>query len=447
MGEVTREEADNIADRRRQALDKALSEARNEQYHPSCQLLKGIWSGYYGGPSKAVPLTNTRYPKDMLVDLLHRLTRLPKGFQPHKKLKKWLDLRRQMAEGEKPIDWATAEALAFATLAVEGMRVRMSGQDSCRGTFSQRHAILHDSEDGTPYMPLQHLSDEQAPVEIINSPLSEMGVMGFEYGYSLDTPDGLVLWEAQFGDFCNAAQVIIDQFITSAEDKWQRLNGLVLLLPHGFEGQGPEHSSARLERWLMLSAEDNIQVAYPTTPAQYYHLLRRQVLRRWRKPLVVMTPKSLLRSPQATSTLDELADNLFQKIILDDQVTEKKPRGVVLCTGKVYYDLVAYREEHARNDVPIVRFEQLYPVRDEEIEQQLGRYPDGTPFYWVQEEPENMGAWPYLRMRFGDTVLGRWPLSCVSRHASASPATGSAASHKLEQRRLVEEACGKVCNG
>ncbi len=277
-----------------------------------------------------------------------------------------------MARGTRPIDWSAAEALAFASLAVQGIRVRLSGQDSARGTFSHRHAVLRDYHDGHAYVPLQHLQRGQAPVEIINSPLSETGVLGFEYGYSLDYPEALTLWEAQFGDFVNAAQVIIDQFITSAEEKWRRLSGLVLLLPHGFEGMGPEHSSARIERFLQLCSKDNLQVVYPTTPAQYFHCLRRQVLRKWRKPMVIMTPKSLLRHPGAVSNLDALADGEFETVI-GDLSARQDCQKILLCSGKVYYDLEKKRAEMKRDDIAIVRIEQFYPVPEERLRCGSGR--------------------------------------------------------------------------
>jgi 2-oxoglutarate dehydrogenase E1 component len=316
----------------------------------------------------------------------------------------------------------------------------MSGQDTERGTFSQRHSVLNDMENGHRYIPLQNLSASQGPVEIYNSPLSEAGVLGFEYGYSLDCPDGLVVWEAQFGDFWNAAQVIVDQFIASAEDKWRRLSGVVLLLPHGFEGSGPEHSSARLERFLTLAAEDNLQVTYPTTPAQYFHVLRRQVLRRWRKPLVVLTPKSMLRHPRVTSKLDDLAAGNFKRIIPESLEHPREVQRILLCSGKIYYDLSKARESHARQNVAIVRIEQLYPLGAEALNEALAPYPADTPAFWVQEEPENMGAWRYLRARFGERLLERFPFALISRPASASPATGSASSHKREQESLIAEA-------
>ena len=329
--------------------------------------------------------------------------------------------------------------MAFATLAAEGARGRLTGQDSARGTFSHRHAVLHDIEDGHTYVPLQHVIEDQASVEIYNSPLSEAGVLGFEYGYSIGCPDGLVLWEAQFGDFINVAQVYVDQFITSAEKKWKRLSGIVLLLPHGLEGMGPEHSSARIERFLQLAVEDNIQVVYPTTPAQYFHCLRRQALRPWRKPLVVITPKSLLRHRRVVSRLDDFAQGAFERMI-PDPLPVAKVEKIILCTGKIYYDLTQKRADLARNDVAILRVEQLYPLRSETLAMNLDRYPSGTPVLWVQEEPENMGAWPYLRLLLGDELLGKFPFLCVSRPRSASPATGSALRHKREQEQVLANA-------
>ncbi|HEY8369313.1 MAG TPA: 2-oxoglutarate dehydrogenase E1 component [Thermodesulfobacteriota bacterium] len=440
-GGLTREEADQIAMRRREELELELSAARREDFVPLADTLGGIWSGYRGGPESLAADVPTGVPKAKLQQLLTSLTRVPQGFHLHPKLVRWFDLRREMARDERPLDWATAEALAFASLASEGVRIRMSGQDVPRGTFSQRHAVLHDVEDGRRYVPLEHLGAAQAPVELWNSPLSEAGVLGFEYGYSLDTPDGLVIWEAQFGDFCNVAQPIIDQFIVSAESKWRRLSGLVMLLPHGFEGMGPEHSSARLERFLALCAEDNIQVCQPTTPAQYFHLLRRQVLRRWRKPLIVMTPKSLLRHPKATSTLDELAEGRFERVLPDRLATRSRPVSrILLCSGKVYYDLEQRREEQKRDDVAIIRIEQFYPWQEEALRAALAPYPEKTPAFWVQEEPENMGAWRHLRARFGSLLLGVYPFAGITRRESASPATGSANAHKLEQKELLDKA-------
>jgi 2-oxoglutarate dehydrogenase E1 component len=445
LGGVTREEADGIAARRRELLEKELSEARSEKYISRSQTLGGIWSGYYGGRESEAEEVSTGVKQERLSDLLEIQTKFPEDFHPHPKIERGIRVRREMAQGKRPLDWSAAEALAFASLAVEGIRVRLTGQDTARGTFSQRHAVLYDFEDGHTYTPLQHLSPDQAPVEIYNSPLSELGALGFEYGYSLDFPDGLVLWEAQFGDFCNAAQVIIDQFMTSAEEKWSRLSGIVLLLPHGFEGMGPEHSSARLERFLQLAANDNVQVVYPTTPAQYFHCLRRQALRRWRKPLVVMTPKSLLRHPRVVSSLEECAKGTFQRVIRDPRRNEaERFDRVILCSGKIYYELEQQRDKVGRNDVAILRIEQLYPLPEEILRLVLASFPDGTPVFWVQEEPENMGAWHYLQAKFGEKLFNRLPFAVVSRPESASPATGSGSSHKREQEQLLAAAFGDV---
>jgi 2-oxoglutarate dehydrogenase E1 component len=442
MGGVTRDEADAIAAELRDRLEQAIADVHEDPQEASSRpsILGRIWKQYRGGPDQDTPEVDTGVEREKLSALMSKLTEYPEGFNPHPKMKRLLDTRRAMASGEKSLDWAAGEALAFATLAVEGVPIRMSGQDSERGTFSHRHSVMHDVDTGKEHMPLNHLSDEQARVQIYNSPLSEAGVLGFEYGYSIAYPDGLVLWEAQFGDFANAAQVVIDQFLASAEDKWHSLSGIVLLLPHGFEGQGPEHSSARLERFLALCAEDNIQVVYPTTPAQYYHLLRRQIHRPWRKPLVVMTPKSLLRDPRATSTLEDCATGRFQRIIPDTTVDPQSARRIILCSGKVYYDLLTEREKRDESQIPLIRVEQLYPLSDQALIEVLGQYPDQTPLYWVQEEPRNNGAFRHLRGVYGDLWFGRWPLTGVSREASASPATGSPGSHKLEQQQLLDEA-------
>ncbi|MCA9068150.1 MAG: 2-oxoglutarate dehydrogenase E1 component, partial [Planctomycetaceae bacterium] len=339
LGTISRDEIDRIVQDRQSHFDEELQHARREDYEYQTQSFGGIWDGYKGGKENSVRDVNTGVDRDRLSQLLELQTRFPDDFHPHRKITRALHRRQKMAEGEVPLDWSAGESLAYASLATEGIRIRMSGQDAERGTFSHRHAVLHDSQNGQTYMPLQHLAEGQAPVEIYNSPLSEAGVLGFEYGYSLDCPDGLVLWEAQFGDFVNAAQVIIDQFLSSAEDKWSRLSGLTMLLPHGFEGQGPEHSSARLERMLMLAAEDNMQIVIPTTPAQFFHLLRRQALKPWRKPLIVFTPKSLLRHPQAVSSLDELAEGKFHRVLPDEREQNggTHPDRVLLCTGKLYY--------------------------------------------------------------------------------------------------------------
>jgi 2-oxoglutarate dehydrogenase E1 component len=446
LGGITQRDANRIAEARHEHFEKELSESKEPNYKPPTPQSRGTWNGYLGGEDAVVPEVPTGFAKERLSQLLELTTKLPEDFHPHPKIKRFLEGRMKMARGEQALDWSAAEALAFGSLAVEGHPVRLSGQDVGRGTFSHRHAVLHDFEDGHRHIPLQHLDPKQAAVQIYNSPLSEIGVLGFEYGYSLDTPNGLVMWEAQFGDFWNVAQVIVDQFIASAEDKWKRLSGVVLLLPHGFEGQGPEHSSARLERWLALAAEDNIQVVYPTTPAQMFHLLRRQVLRPLRKPLAVMTPKSLLRHPEVISTLDEFATGEFQRIIPETSpdVKAEGVKKIIFCAGKIYYELRKHRDAAKRNDVAIIRIEQLYPLNENLLRETLGFYAENTPVVWVQEEPENMGAWRYFKARFGGRVLGRHPFTKVARAASASPATGSSAAHKLEQETVIQQALAET---
>jgi 2-oxoglutarate dehydrogenase E1 component len=453
LGGVTESEADQLISLHRQQLESELEVAKSAEYVHKWDMLHGIWTGYHGGHEESVPDVATGVPVETLSDLMARITTLPEGFTPHSKIHNGgaakrpegvYQKRAAVGRGEQPLDWGSAEILAYASLAVEGHRVRLHGQDAERGTFSHRHAVLRDFETGKPYAPLQHLSSTQAPVEIFNSALSEVACLGFDYGYSLDCPDGLVCWEAQFGDFVNVAQVVIDQFIVSAEDKWNRLSGLVMLLPHGFEGQGPEHSSARLERFLTLAAEDNIQVAYPSTPAQYFHLLRRQVLKKWRKPLIVMTPKSLLRSPLATSSLADLSTGTFRRVLPD--MLDRPPgdvRQILLCTGKIYYELAQHREKRGRTDVAILRLEQLYPLPQGELQAQLERYGEDVPVTWVQEEPENMGAWRYLRVVWGERIFGRHPFAGVMRPASASPATGSYHSHEIEQLQILDQAFGE----
>ncbi len=443
LGGVSEHDADRIALRRTELLEKELISARSESYVPQKEAFGGVWKGFEGGPEDPSRDPDTTVPVDRLSRLLESQTHTPDDFKLHPKLKRWIAARREMAEGSRRLDWAAAEALALASLLTDDVRVRMSGQDAQRGTFSQRHTVLHDADDGHDYIPLANLDSKQASIEIYNSPLSENSVLGFEYGYSLDTPDGLTIWEAQFGDFANVAQPIIDQFITSAEDKWNRLSGLVMLLPHGFEGMGPEHSSARLERFLMLSAEDNIQVVNPTTPAQYFHLLRRQVMRKWLKPLIVMSPKSLLRHPGAVSELEELASGGFERVLPDSHAGEgRKITRVLLCSGKVYYDLIERREVIHRDDVAIIRVEQLYPFPHDQLERVLAEYDSDAEVFWVQEEPRNQGAWPFLRMRFCPEFLGRFTLKGIARAESASPATGSRAAHLIEQEQILTEAIG-----
>ncbi|MFO0838601.1 MAG: 2-oxoglutarate dehydrogenase E1 component [Phycisphaerae bacterium] len=437
LGGVTQDDAEWITSKFRERLEDDLKTARSQDYSLRPQTLTGVWSQYVGGHESSVQDVETGVPHDKLAALLEAQTRMPADFHPHPKLKDFFERRREMAAGARPLDWSAAEALAFATLATQGTRVRLTGQDSGRGTFTHRHAVLHDYRTGAIHVPLQHLHATQAPVEIYDSPLSEAGVLGFEYGYSIDYPDALLLWEAQFGDFVNAAQVIIDQFISSAEAKWQRLSGVVMLLPHAFEGQGPEHSSARLERFLNLCADDNIQVVYPSTPAQYFHLLRRQAVRPWRKPLVVMTPKSMLRSE--VSPIEEFTGGKFQRVIADSLPREAgaKVDRILLCSGKISFELEKRRSELKRDDVAILRVEQLYPLPTAELTAALKPFADNTPAVWVQEEPENQGAWRFMRIHYGDRLLDRFPMRVSSRPPSASPATGSGRSHKLEQEQVV----------
>ncbi|MBM4016289.1 MAG: 2-oxoglutarate dehydrogenase E1 component [Planctomycetes bacterium] len=452
-GGVTRDEAETIVSERKALLERELAVAKSGDYTPKLDLPGGLWDGCVGGLDAATPDVDSGVPRERLAELLVRLATPPAGFTPHPKVARLLEQRLAMARGELPLDWAAAEALAFATLAADGARVRLTGQDSERGTFSHRHAVLHDVRDGTRVMPLAAATAGQAPIEIWNSALSETAVLGFEYGYSLDAPDALVLWEAQFGDFVNVAQPIVDQFLASAEAKWRRLSGLVLLLPHGYEGAGPEHSSARPERFLELFAQDNLQLAQPTTPAQYFHLLRRQVVRRWRKPLIVLTPKSLLRSSACTSTLEELAGGRFLRVLADPAAAGGGSSGVttirriLLCSGRVFFDLMREREARGAKEVAIVRLEQAAPLADAELLAALAASSDApsvgrapAPVLFVQDEPENMGLWPWLRRRFGDRLPDGRAFSCVTRPASASPATGSHAAHKFEQRRLLEAA-------
>jgi 2-oxoglutarate dehydrogenase E1 component len=440
LGQMTVEEAEAIQKERTQKLEREFEASHTETFVPDLQTLGGAWTEFFGGAEPHAGWMETGVAQERLATLLDSLTRLPEGFAAHKKLKRPMKQRREMAEGTRPLDWAAAEAAAFATLLDEGHSVRLSGQDCERGTFSHRHAVLHDVKTGETYTPLDHLPGVESPLEIINSPLSEAGVLGFEYGYSLDCPEGLVAWEAQFGDFWNVAQVIVDQFIASAEDKWKRLSGLVMLLPHGFEGQGPEHCSARVERFLAMAAEHNIQVCQPTTPAQFFHLLRRQVKRFWRKPLVVLTPKSLLRHPKVISDRSELTAGGFHKILSDPTVPLESAQRVLMCTGKVYYDLIETREQRGLENVAIMRLEQLYPLSIEELQAALAAAAEGTELIWIQEEPMSMGAWPFMKLKFGDELAERFKLSAITRHESASPSTGSHSAHKLEQAELLEAA-------
>jgi 2-oxoglutarate dehydrogenase E1 component len=401
---------------------------------PLMRDLPNYWDGYFGGRYKATYEQPTGIPREELEELTERLTTYPEGFHIHAKVKKLLEQRQEMGTGKKPLDYGMAEALAFASLVKQGIPVRLSGQDSRRATFNQRHSVLFDIQDESEYVPLRHISHGQAPCDIYNSPLSEAGVMGFEYGYSRDYPEALVLWEAQFGDFANVAQAVIDQFVCAGEDKWNLLSGLVLLLPHGYEGQGPEHSSARIERFLQLAARDNIQICQPSNAAQYFHLLRRQALRKWRKPLIVFTPKSMLRHPDALSPLDDLTQQKFLPVIPDTEAQNAK--RILLCTGKIGHELRTERQKRKDSSTAIVFLEQMYPFPETELTAELERHATARDIVWVQEEPANMGALSYMLPRLKHITDDR-PVHSVKRSGSASPATGSAKAHEVEQKTLL----------
>ena len=443
LGKVTRDEAEVIAKARRQRLDDALKQVKKGAYSAFVDSMRGAWTAFAGGLDQDTPDVDTGVPAETLSQLLKGQGVTPQTFAPHPKLARLNEGRHAMADGDQLLDWGAAESLAFATLLVENTDVRLSGQDCGRGTFSHRHSVLHDCNTGETFVPLNHLASRQGQFEVIDSALSEAGVLGFEFGYSLDMPEQLVIWEAQFGDFANGAQVIIDQFISSSEDKWDRLSGLVMLLPHGFEGQGPEHSSARFERFLTMCAEDNMQICNLSTPAQIFHCLRRQVRRPYRKPLVIMSPKRLLRNPAARSPLSELAEGGFKDVIGDQgPATAETAKKILVCTGKVYYDLIEARAKAGLEaEVPVIRVEQLYPLREADLFAEIGRYDPSLPVVWVQEEPENMGAWPFLRLKFGERIgPDATAFGGVARAASASPATGSPGAHRIEQADLLARA-------
>ncbi|HBI84646.1 MAG TPA: 2-oxoglutarate dehydrogenase E1 component [Alcaligenaceae bacterium] len=405
------------------------------------------WTPYLG--AKWTDQADTGVPMAELKRIGERLTQTPEGFTPHTLVTKLLNDRRAMARGEQNLDWGMGEHLAFATLVASGYTVRITGQDSGRGTFTHRHAVLHDQNrerwnDGT-YIPLQNVADGQAPFTVIDSVLSEEAVLGFEYGYACTEPNTLTIWEAQFGDFVNGAQVVIDQFIVSGEAKWGRQCGLVMMLPHGYEGQGPEHSSARIERFLQLCADNNIQVVQPTSAAQIFHLLRRQMIRQFRKPLVILTPKSLLRNKDAGSPLAELSDGRFRPIIgeVDSNVNAAAVKRVLVCSGKVYYDLVNARRERGDKTTAIVRVEQLYPFAHKTFEAELRKYPKATEVVWVQDEPQNQGPWYYVQHHLYENMSAGQKLGYSGRPASASPAVGYLAKHQEQQKALIEQAFGK----
>lgn len=443
-------EAQAMLDNVTKALEAAHEASRT--YKPNkADWLEGVWKGLRRAPDEYDRGTTPVAP-DKLRELGLRMTTLPSSLDVHSRLKRVIGARRTAIETGKGIDWATAEHLAFATLLDEDFAIRLSGEDVGRGTFSQRHAVIFDQSTEERYVPLSNLREGQGPFDVFDSLLSEEGVLGFEYGYSLADPNCLTLWEAQFGDFANGAQVYFDQFIASGESKWLRMCGLVCLLPHGYEGQGPEHSSARLERFLQLYAEDNIQVVYPSTPASYFHVLRRQLHRDFRKPLIVMTPKSLLRHKRCVSSIEDFGPgSSFHRVLLDRPAGEADAgvERVILCSGKVYYDLLEAREERGLDEkVAILRLEQLAPFPERSVTDELARFPEGARYVWCQEEPRNMGAWFYAAPRIENIMesqdkvrtKGQPYLRYAGRKPSASPATGSNGQHQQEQKSLIEQA-------
>ena len=450
-GAVAAEEAERRAREFRELLDDAQSYARDFMPRQPVFVFGGLWKGFgWAGDDWSA---RTAVAPEVLHEIAAAFTRLPEGFTPHPRVARLMEARAQMVREGRAIDWSCAEALAIGALLLEGIPVRMSGQDTCRGTFSQRHAVLHDVETGDRYVPLDNIRGDQVSFRVIDSMLSENAVLGFELGMSLADPRRLVVWEAQFGDFINGAQVVVDQFLACSESKWQRMSGLVLLLPHGYEGQGPEHSSARLERFLQLCAEDNMQVCNLTTPAQYFHALRRQMHRSFRKPLVLMTPKSLLRHKLCVSSLEELTQGGFRTVI-DDIALGGAPeagvtierggvRRILLCSGKIYYELLAGRRERAIDSVALVRVEQLYPFPAKELEAIFAAYPEARQVYWVQEEPWNMGAWHVMYRRLRRVLPEDRTLSYAGRPEAASPATGSFKLHLAEERELVNAALAR----
>ncbi|HWD90668.1 MAG TPA: 2-oxoglutarate dehydrogenase E1 component [Mucilaginibacter sp.] len=424
----------NFRDLLQQKLDESKAEDR---FTESIQMFSGAWEGLHLATAQdfSIPV-NTAVSKEELLEIGQKITALPKDKEFFKKIEKLFDERGKMVNKTHIFDWAMGELLAYGTLLKEGHSVRLSGEDVKRGTFSHRHAVLTlvDSED--EYTPLDTIGAE-GKFSIYNSLLSEYGVLGFEYGYALANPNSLTIWEAQFGDFFNGAQTIVDQYVASAETKWQRGNGLVMLLPHGYEGQGPEHSSARIERFLELCADNNIQVANCTTPANFFHILRRQLKREFRKPLIIFSPKSLLRAPKCVSPMADFTDGHFQELIDDNYAEPKKVKRVLFCSGKLYYELLEKQQVDQRKDVAVVRIEQLYPTPEQQMLKVKAKYSKATDFIWVQEEPENMGAWPYMCRTFRKSEL---QLDVISRNASASTATGFAKQHSAQQLHIISRA-------
>ncbi len=437
-GALTREDAEVVEKRFMEDLESELEASHEDEKARVMSFLETAWHKLrFATADDWTSSVDTGVDKEVLSDLALKITHLPEGKPFFKKLEKLTGDRRRMVLEQGQFDWAMAELMAYGTLVTEGIPVRLSGQDSQRGTFSHRHAVLTMEDSEEKYIPLKHLSPDQASFEVFNSPLSEYGVLAFEYGYSLASPYALTIWEAQFGDFFNGAQIVIDQYLSSAEEKWKVMNSLVLLLPHGYEGQGPEHSSGRVERFLQLCAENNIQVANCTTPANFFHLLRRQVRRDFRKPLVVFTPKSLLRHPLCVSPLEELSSGRFQEVIDDPQVDPEEVTRVDFCSGKIYYDLLAEREKRGHREVAFVRIEQLYPLPVEQMKAIIRKYSKATMFAWVQEEPANMGAWSFILRNFKEVKL-----LLVARPESGSPATGSSKLHALRQAKIIDKAFG-----
>jgi 2-oxoglutarate dehydrogenase E1 component len=435
---ITREQAAKLASDYREALDQGRLVAR--------EILTGTHNKYAVDwtPYRDTPWTfpvETAVTTEALREIATRLNQIPEGFELHPRVEKIVQDRGKMAAGTYPIDWGFAETMAYATLIRDGYSIRLSGQDSARGTFFHRHAVLHNQKDGSSHVPLRGISDGRANFLVIDSLLSEEAVLGFEYGFSTAEPGTLVIWEAQFGDFANGAQVVIDQFISSGDAKWGRRCGLTLFLPHGYEGQGPEHSSARLERFMQLCAEHNIQVCVPTTPAQMFHMLRRQMLRPFRRPLVVMTPKSLLRHKLSASRLEELSSGIFQPVIGEiDPLSAKAVARVVLCSGKVYYDLLQARRSRELGQIAVIRIEQLHPFPRDLLAEKLGRYRQATEIVWCQEEPQNQGAWYQIQHHLRACMLSGQTLSYAGRPASASPAAGYFSVHVAQQKALVNDA-------
>ena len=416
-------------------LDVALKQAQQMKKKAVLSNLPEYWSAYKGGPHRAKYEVETGLSSAEIGKIAHGLASYPPDFHVHAKIKKLLEQRAEMGRGERPFDYGMAEAVAFGSLLIQGTPVRLSGQDSQRGTFNQRHSVLIDVQNENKFVPLNHLAPGQARFDVYNSMLSEAGVLGFEYGYSRDYPEALVMWEAQFGDFANGAQIVIDQFLSSGEDKWGLLSGLVMLLPHGYEGQGPEHSSARMERYLQMTAHDNIQVCQPSTAAQYFHLLRRQALRSWRKPLVVFTPKSMLRHPDAVSPLQDFTQPRFMNVLPETELQGVK--RLLICTGKIGHELRVERKKRQDSTAGILFIEQLYPWPEEELRAAIDAHPDANDLVWVQEEPENMGALSFVIPRLRGLARERQVRS-VKRSAAASPATGSGKAHEMEQKTLID---------